>query len=337
MLDVSGYELTHEEIDILDHPLVGGIILLSHNYYDHHQLSDIVGHIKSVTRNDVIVATDHDGGRIQRFSDDFSTIPGMGSIILRSKEVSHTASDLCEQFGWLMAVELLAFDIDISFAPALDIHGVSTLIGSPSFQQQPEEIVHLASAFITGMHRAGISATGKHIPGQGNMLEDPHIAMPVDNRIKPDIFALDMEIFKGLEQQGLLNAVMPAHVIYPDVDDLPVTFSKKWLKQILRQDFGFEGVVFSDDLSMPGLVSMGNIVDRAELAIAAGCDMVLVCNDPKGAVSVIDGLPSDISLTKSRVDGIKALKKPKGLDFPRLKKTSDYQVASKLLDQFYAN
>ena len=337
MLDVSGFELTHEEIDILDHPLVGGLILFSRNYYDQKQLTDLVRHIRSVARNDIVIATDHEGGRVQRFRQDFSKIPAMGSISNQFNENAEHSYYLCEQFGWLMAAELLAFDIDISFAPVLDIHGVSDVIGDRSFHQKPDKIIQLASEFIKGMHRAGMPATGKHFPGHGNVLEDSHIAMPVDNRSKEDIFALDMAIFKAIHQQGLLDAVMPAHVIYPDVDDLPAGFSKKWIKQILRQELDFNGVVFSDDLSMQGAVQIGNIEERAELAIAAGCDMVLVCNDPKGAVKVIDGLPSNLNLEVNSLDRIKSLRKIVGLDFSALKKTQDYHVASKALDEFYAN
>jgi beta-N-acetylhexosaminidase len=337
MLDVSGFELTHEEIDILDHPLVGGLILFSRNYHDQKQLSDLVRHIRSVTRNDILIATDHEGGRVQRFRQGFSDIPVMGSIHLKTNENIQQSGYLCEQFGWLMAAELLAFDIDISFAPVLDIHGVSAVIGDRSFHQQPEVIVQLASDFIKGMHRAGMSATGKHFPGHGNVLEDSHVAMPVDKRSREEIFALDMAIFKSIHQQGLLDAVMPAHVIYPDVDDLPAGFSQQWIKQILRQELDFNGVVFSDDLSMQGAVQMGNIVERAELAIEAGCDMVLVCNDPKGAVKVIDGLPSGMSPHKNSLDRIKRLRKTTSVDFYNLKKTTEHQVASKVLDQFYAN
>lgn len=337
MLDVSGYELTHEEIDILDHPLVGGLILFSRNYYDQKQLSDLVRHTRSVTRNDLVIATDHEGGRVQRFREGFSEIPAMGSITQQTNENMQQSGYLCEQFGWLMAAELLAFDIDISFAPVLDIHGVSAVIGDRSFHQKPEIIVQLASEFIKGMHRAGMRATGKHFPGHGNVLEDSHIAMPVDKRNREDIFALDMAIFKAIHQQGLLDAVMPAHVIYPDVDDLPAGFSQKWIKQILRQELDFNGVVFSDDLSMQGAVQMGNIVERAELALEAGCDMVLVCNDPKGATKVIDGLPSDMELQINSVDRIKSLRKAAASDFTSLKKTTEYQAVNKLLDQFYAN
>jgi beta-N-acetylhexosaminidase len=337
MLDVSGFELTHEEIDILDHPLVGGLILFSRNYHDQKQLSDLVRHIRGVSRNDIVIATDHEGGRVQRFRQGFSEIPAMGNINVQTNENIKQSGYLCEQFGWLMAAELLAFDIDISFAPVLDIQGVSEVIGDRSFHQQPQVIVQLASDFIKGMHRAGMSATGKHFPGHGNVLEDSHVAMPIDKRSREDIFALDMAIFKSIHQQGLLDAVMPAHVIYPEVDDLPAGFSETWIKQILRRELGFNGVVFSDDLSMQGAVQMGNIVDRAELAIKAGCDMVLVCNDPKGAVKVIDDLPSGMSQHKDSIQRIKCLKKTTSLGFSSLKKTTEYQVASKLLDQFYAN
>jgi beta-N-acetylhexosaminidase len=284
-----------------------------------------------------VIAVDHEGGRVQRFREGFSEIPAMGSIALQTNENFKQSSYLCEQFGWLMAAELLAFDIDISFAPVLDIHGVSEVIGDRSFHQQPQIIVQLGSEFIKGMHRAGMSATGKHFPGHGNVVEDSHIAMPVDKRAREEIFALDMAIFKAIHQQGLLDAVMPAHVIYPDVDDLPAGFSEKWIKQILRQELEFDGVVFSDDLSMQGAVQMGNIVERAELALDAGCDMVLVCNDPKGAAKVIDGLPSNMDLQTNSLDRIKRLRKATSLDFPSLKNSTDYQVASRALDQFYAN
>lgn len=335
MLDVSDCELTPEEIDILDHPLVGGLILFSRNFYDQKQLKDLVKHIRSVARNDLLIATDHEGGRVQRFRQGFSQIPAMGKIA-SSDQFDLDPKLLSERFGWLMAAELLAFDIDISFAPVLDIHGVSEVIGDRSFHQQSEQIITLASAFIRGMHRAGMSATGKHFPGHGNVLEDSHIAMPVDKRSKDEIFAVDMAIFNAIHQQGLLDAVMPAHVIYPAVDDLPAGFSEKWIQQILRRDMQFDGVVFSDDLSMQGAVQMGGIVKRAELAIAAGCDVVLVCNDPTGAVKVIDGLSSKTTKLPES-NRLQRLRKSQSADFASLTSSSDYQDATRMLDRFYAN
>ena len=334
MLDVSGFELTQQEIEILDHPLVGGLILFTRNYHDQKQLAELVKHIRSVTRNDILIATDHEGGKVQRFRDGFSQIPAMGSIAAQTNIDKLSQNELSQQLGWLMAAELLAFDIDISFAPVLDIHGVSEVIGDRSFHQQPQEIVRLASAFIKGMHQAGMRATGKHFPGHGNVLEDSHIAMPVDKRSKDEIFNVDMAIFKAIHQQGLLDAVMPAHVIYPEVDDLPAGFSQQWIKQILRKELSFDGVVFSDDLSMQGAVQMGDIVDRAKLAIGAGCDMVLVCNDPQGATKVIDGLPTDLQLGDNSLARIKSLRKKSGIDFASLIKTKEHQKASSDLEQF---
>ncbi|WP_340676699.1 beta-N-acetylhexosaminidase [Paraglaciecola sp.] len=336
MIDVSGYELTHEEIDKLDHPLVGGLILFSRNYHDQSQLKDLIKHVRMVTRNDVVVAVDHEGGRVQRFRKDFSLIPAMGKIYpaTDSDNVQKLTSSayLAEQFGWLMAAELLAFDIDISFAPVLDINGVSEVIGDRGFHSQPQHIVRLASQFIKGMHRAGMKATGKHFPGHGNVKEDSHIAMPVDHRSRAAIMALDMQIFKDLQQQGLLDAVMPAHVIYPAVDDLPAGFSQQWIRQILRKELKFDGVVFSDDLSMQGAVQMGDILTRTNLAINAGCDMALVCNDPNSAAYLLDKLPSDLVVSQRPAK----LKKGLHADFNALQKTADYQCASRALDEFYA-
>ncbi|MCF2948908.1 beta-N-acetylhexosaminidase [Paraglaciecola aquimarina] len=332
MLDVAGYELSPEEIEILDHPLVGGLILFSRNYHDQNQLKDLVKHIRMVTRNDIVIAVDHEGGRVQRFRQDFSKIPAMGKIDQVCREKSLISTDVSQQLGWLMASEVQAFDIDISFAPVLDINGISQVIGDRGFHQQPEKIVQLASSFIKGMHQAGMKATGKHFPGHGNVLEDSHIAMPVDERSKQEIFALDMAIFKQIHQQGLLDAVMPAHVIYPEVDDLPAGFSQKWIKHILRQDLAFDGVVFSDDLSMQGAVQMGDIVQRAEIALEAGCDMVLVCNDAKGAMQVIDGLASDLP----QATRAKGLRKANNFDFTSLQKLTEYTQAQKTLEHFYA-
>jgi beta-N-acetylhexosaminidase len=337
MIDVSGYELTHEEIDKLDHPLVGGLILFSRNYHDQSQLKDLIKHVRMVTRNDVIVAVDHEGGRVQRFRKDFSLIPAMGKIYtaIDGDDVQKLASSdyLVEQCGWLMAAELLAFDIDISFAPVLDINGVSEVIGDRGFHSEPQHIVRLASRFIKGMHRAGMKATGKHFPGHGNVKEDSHIAMPVDKRSRDEIMSLDMQIFKDLQQQGLLDAVMPAHVIYPEVDDLPAGFSRQWIGQILRKELQFDGVVFSDDLSMQGAVQMGDILTRTNLAINAGCDMALVCNDPISAAYLLDKLPSDLVVSQRPAK----LKKGQHPDFITLQKTADYQSASRVLDEFYAN
>lgn len=332
MLDVAGYELSAEEIDMLDHPLVGGLILFTRNYHDQRQLSDLVRHIRQVSRHDVLIATDHEGGRVQRFRQGFSRIPAMGKIQGICEQHDLNAEMVTQQLGWLMASELLAFDIDISFAPVLDINGISQVIGDRGFSDDPQTILTLASQFIRGMHQAGMKATGKHFPGHGNVLEDSHVAMPIDKRPKQQIFEQDMAIFAQMSQLGLLDAVMPAHVIYPDVDDLPAGFSSTWIKTLLREELAFDGVVFSDDLSMQGAVQIGDIVTRAQTAIDAGCDMVLVCNDPKGAGQVLDGLASDLP----QAERVKRLKHKQEFDFSQLQQQVEYQRAQRVLEYFHA-
>lgn len=293
MLDLNGFELTAEEREILQHPLVGGIILFTRNFHDHEQLRELVRSCREAARQPLLLAVDHEGGRVQRFRDGFSAIPAMGDFAKKYAANDKRAEQSAELCGWLMASEVRAFDIDISFAPVLDIHGISEVIGDRSFSADSQQIVQLASAFIRGMRRAGMLATGKHFPGHGNVLEDSHIAMPVDKRDKAAIFATDMQIFKDIHKQGLLDAVMPAHVIYPEVDSLPAGFSKVWVTEVLRQALQFDGVVFSDDLAMAGATCVGSFVERAAAAFAAGCDMALVCNHRQGAIEVLDGLSQD--------------------------------------------
>ncbi|WJG07943.1 beta-N-acetylhexosaminidase [Aliiglaciecola sp. LCG003] len=330
MLDVSGYELTAEEKNILDHPLVGGVILFSRNYFEQTQLTELIKQIRLHARNPVLLAVDHEGGRVQRFRQGFSAIPAMAKLCPEDRPVNQKMCQQAEVFGWLMAVELLAFDIDISFAPVLDIHGISDVIGDRSFNQDPDKIIELASSFIQGMHRAGMKATGKHFPGHGNVKEDSHIAMPIDNRSLDEIVQMDMRVFKQIHQRGLLDAVMPAHVIYPQVDDLPAGFSPIWVQEYLRQQLGFNGTVFTDDLSMQGAVHLGTFVQRAEMALAAGCDMALVCNHPQGAIEVLDGLSNDYPSTGR----VKNMLKGPAMGLSTLQHSKDYNQAIEQLKRF---
>ena len=181
-----------------------------------------------------------------------------------------------------MAIELLECDIDLSFAPVLDVNGISQVIGKRSFSPAPEEISILASEFIHGMSQAGMAGVGKHFPGHGSVAADSHIAMPVDNRTKDEIFSHDMQPFSQLIHAGMLAGVMPAHVVYAQVDPNPAGFSSYWLQQVLRGELNFNGVIFSDDLGMKGAHFAGDYLGRAAAALNAGCDMILVCNDPAG-------------------------------------------------------
>ena len=291
MLDLEGVDITPEEREILSHPLVGGVILFTRNFASVEQLEALVQSLHEVRSPRLLIAVDHEGGRVQRFRDGFTALPTAAHFGKVHDQDPQLARHLAEVAGWLMAVELRAVGIDFSFAPVLDVdHGVSEVIGDRAFHQDPGVVTELARSYIKGMHEAGMAATGKHFPGHGGVEADSHTAIPVDEREYNDIYAHDILPFKRLAHQGLA-AVMPAHVIYPKVDKLPAGFSSYWLKEVLRKRLGFQGVIFSDDLDMQGASVIGeSYTERASAALAAGCDMVLVCNNRAGALEVLDDL-----------------------------------------------
>ena len=292
MLDLVGLEISPEERDMLTHPLVGGVILFSRNYESPEQLQRLVSEIHNLREPHLLVAVDHEGGRVQRFRQGFSEFPPAAVFGKIYDEDRKRGKRFAESCGWLMAVELRALGIDFSFAPVLDLDfGISTVIGDRAFHRKPDAVADLAQSYMMGMRRAGMVATGKHFPGHGAIAADSHIDMPVDEREFEEIYRHDVVPFGKLIRAGL-GAIMPAHVIYPAVDEKPACFSSLWLKQVLRDRMGFQGVIFSDDLTMKGAHVMGDIVERGIAAMAAGCDMVLVCNQPKEAVQLIDGLES---------------------------------------------
>ncbi|MBI2379911.1 MAG: beta-N-acetylhexosaminidase [Gammaproteobacteria bacterium] len=288
MLDLEGLTLGAEERDILEHPLVGGVILFGRNVDNPAQIAELCREVRRAAGRHLLIAVDQEGGRVQRFREGFTRLPAMGSLlpVLGMAEAERFAHEL----GWLMAGEVTAVGCDFSFAPVLDLGaGVSAVIGDRAFAAEPADIVRLGGAFIAGMRDAGMAATGKHFPGHGSTALDSHIAIPVDERSRSEILDKDLAAFRPLFD-GRLAAVMPAHVIYPEVDERPAGFSPVWLKDILRGQCGFDGVIFSDDLAMAGATVIGDFVARAKAALWAGCDMVLVCNDRAGAVQVLDGL-----------------------------------------------
>jgi len=290
MLDLEGTSLSAEERELLAHPLVGGVILFSRNFESPQQVAALVEAIHGVRTPRLLVAVDHEGGRVQRFREGFVRLPPAGSLAAPYDADHGRGRRLAEACGWVMAAELRAVGIDFSFAPVLDLdRGVSTVIGDRAFHRNPEAVADLAHHYMLGMRRAGMAATGKHFPGHGAVAADSHTDLPVDERRAEDILAEDVLPFERTIHYGLAG-VMPAHVVYSAIDPLPAGFSPFWLKEVLRHRLGFEGVIFSDDLSMAGAEAAGGYLERAEAALDAGCDMVLACNNRKGALQVLQGL-----------------------------------------------
>jgi beta-N-acetylhexosaminidase len=293
MMDLRGTRLEEDEKELLLHPLVGGIIYFSRNYESPEQIAALSKEIHRLREPRLLIAVDHEGGRVQRFQNGFTRLPALQLIGERYDQDKKAGLKLAEKAGWLMAIELRAVDIDFSFAPVLDIcKGISQVIGDRAFHKNSECVAELSKAYMHGMRRAGMAAVGKHFPGHGAVKEDSHLAMPVDKRRYEDIQMDDMVSFERLIHAGLA-AIMPAHVVYPEVDDKPAGFSSIWLKNILRQQLEFQGVIFSDDISMAGAEVVGGYVDRAHCALEAGCDMVLVCNNQVAAIEVLDNLKVD--------------------------------------------
>ncbi|MDP5291335.1 beta-N-acetylhexosaminidase [Oceanimonas sp. CHS3-5] len=290
ILDVNGCELEAEERELLEHPVVGGVIFFARNYHDRAQLSALVKAIRAV-KPGLLLTVDHEGGRVQRFRNGFFPLPAPGRLAgLHHPERQGLLADA----GWLMAAELLAHDIDLSFAPVLDLERGSEVIGDRSFGADPEPVIAHAGAYIGGMKEAGMAAVAKHFPGHGSVRADSHIESPVDKRELAEIEQADMVPFRELIAQGAIQGVMPAHVIYQNVDERPAGFSDVWLKDMLRNRLGFNGLIFSDDLTMEGAAVAGGYAERAKQALAAGCDLLLACNHRPGAVAIIDSLPHDL-------------------------------------------
>jgi beta-N-acetylhexosaminidase len=286
-LDVESYELDAQEREMLEHPTAGGVILFARNFHDSKQLAALTAAIRKAAKRPILIGVDQEGGRVQRFRDEFTIIPPAQSYAM-----CNDGKDMATTAGWLLAAELIAHDIDLTFAPVLDSGFDCKAIGTRAFGETKQEVITYSAAFMQGMKQAGMATTGKHFPGHGGVIADSHLETPYDER--DSIFEFDMAIFKAQIDAGLLDAMMPAHVIYPHYDDCPASGSSYWLKQILRQQLGFQGIIFSDDLNMEGATIMGSPTERSIQALEAGCDMLLLCNNRASSEQVLDNLSVSI-------------------------------------------
>jgi len=288
LVDIAGIELTAEDRAILSHPLVGGVILFSRNYVSPAQLHALTQTIHALRKPPLLIAVDHEGGRVQRFREQFTALPPCRAYGRLFHHAPKRALTLAEYGGKLLAAELRALGVDFSFAPVLDLYrNISTVIGNRAFHRNPEVVAKLGLAMLRGMQSSGMAAVAKHFPGHGAVAADSHTEVPHDDRPLADILEQDIVPFARLIRLGLL-AMMPAHVIFTQVDTQPAGFSAFWLKRILRGELGFHGAVLSDDLNMVGASVAGGMTERVRAALSAGCDMALICNNRPGVMEVLD-------------------------------------------------
>lgn len=328
MLDVAGTGLNDLDRALLTHPATGGVILFTRNFSSPQQVYRLIRSIHELRSPRLLIAVDQEGGRVQRFRDGFTLLPAAANLE-PAKDVPLSAAKLeARELGWLMAAELRAIGVDFSFAPVLDLnYGVSSVIGDRAFSRSAENVAQLAGAWMLGARDAGMISVGKHFPGHGCVTADSHAELPVDPRSLEEISASDLQPFRHLIANGL-EAVMPAHVIYSACDPHPAGFSSFWLREVLRERLGFQGAIFSDDLSMAAAKEGGCYAERALAALRAGCDMVLVCNNQDGAAEVLEALAEyHDPVAQSRLARLHG--RP-ARSFDRLKYDSRWQHASAL-------
>ena len=290
MLDIDGTSLSPADRDLLREPAVGGVILFTRNFASADQIADLVADIRALRSPAPLIAVDHEGGRVQRFREGFTAIPPMRRIGREYDRDAESGLTAARDAGWIIGSELRAVGIDLCFAPCLDLDwGVSEIIGNRSFHSKTDVVAELAGEFSCGLRSAGMAAVGKHFPGHGAVLVDSHLTLPVDRREYGHVLD-DMRPYERLIGNGALAGVMLAHIVYEQMDNLPAGFSRFWIQRELRSRLGFGGAVFCDDLSMKATRDYGSMAQRAQLALDAGCDMVLVCNDRDAAHEAVDAL-----------------------------------------------
>lgn len=324
MIDIAGKTLTEFDRERLCHPLVGGIILFTRNYDNPEQLAALTREIHALRSPRLLIAVDHEGGRVQRFRQGFTRLPAMRVLGERYDVDPAAALILAEQVGYVLAAELRARGVDYAFTPVLDLdYGPSRVIGDRAFHRQPEVVAALANALSRGLAAAGMGNCGKHFPGHGYVIPDSHVELPIDPRplaeMQDDLLPY---------RQVALSGVMAAHVIYECIDCHTAVFSTQWLRY-LREDLGFDGVIFTDDLSMAGAGVVGNMLERVKTAWAAGCDMLLVCNAPEAVTEVLTQWhPTEqtrLQQTKQKLEAI--LPSPSCLNWDDLQTQTKYKEA----------
>jgi len=296
LIDLEGFKLTDSDRGRLENPACVGVIFFSRNYVSREQIKDVIREIRELRTDPLLICVDQEGGRVQRFREGFTPIPPMAYVGQAWDKEQKRGLELSHALGVILGSELREIDVDLTFAPVLDLNREnSSVIGDRSFHRDPEVVTVLAEQFMLGLRDVGIRSVGKHFPGHGGISEDTHTEQAVDLRSFKEIDAEDLRPFRVLSQN--LDGVMPAHVTFPYVDSHPACFSSVWLKGILREALGFNGLVFSDDLSMHAAAQMGPPVIRANKAVDAGCDVVLVCNAPDDADAVLSAFSSSVSLS----------------------------------------
>ena len=290
MLDPAGPVLSDDDRRRLLHPSTGAVILFKHNYENPQQLAALTEEIAALREPALPICVDHEGGRVQRFRDGFTAIPPMRELGKAWDRDRTLGRESGHAVGYVIAAELAAHGVDFSFAPVLDLdYGGSSVIGDRALHFDPLAVGALAESLVRGFDAGGMAAVGKHFPGHGYAIADSHVAVPTDDRAEADILRKDVAPYKPAIAAGLAG-VMPAHVIYPKVDPEPAGYSKHWLQKVLRQSLGFDGLIFSDDLSMEGASTAGGLPERARAALEAGCDMVLLCQNPAGQDELLEAL-----------------------------------------------
>ena len=295
MVGVEGRSLSVQEREWLAHPSVGGVILFSRNYVDPVQLTDLVASIKAIKSPELLVAVDQEGGRVQRFVAGFTPLPAQHQIGVLFENDPTGAEELAWILGRVMGLELRAVDIDISFAPVIDLFKPdSSAIGDRAFHSDPDVVICLAGALCAGMRASGITSIVKHYPGHGGVTADSHVTLPVDPRSIEAIRSTDLKPYSAYREVGF-KGLMTSHVMYPAIDNQPATFSTRWIQEILREDFGFTAAVFSDDLNMAAAQTIEDIHTRVLYALTAGCDMILLCDNTADLDAVLERAPCHVS------------------------------------------